>query len=38
LEFLQLLCRLVANRLREIDDKVLGWRILSGERNERVSA
>ena len=36
LEFLQLLCRLVANRLREIDDKVIGWRIMSGERNESV--
>ncbi|HZF14254.1 MAG TPA: cyclic nucleotide-binding domain-containing protein [Thermoanaerobaculia bacterium] len=34
LEFLQLLCRLVANRLREIDEKVVGWRILSGERTE----
>ncbi|HTQ81207.1 MAG TPA: cyclic nucleotide-binding domain-containing protein, partial [Thermoanaerobaculia bacterium] len=34
LEFLQLLCRLVANRLREIDEKVIGWRILSGERTE----
>ena len=38
LEFLQLLCRLVANRLREIDEKVIGWRIMSGERNESVSA
>jgi CRP/FNR family transcriptional regulator, cyclic AMP receptor protein len=38
LEFMQLLCRLVANRLREIDEKVVGWRILSGERNEGVSA
>lgn len=38
LEFLQLLCRLVANRLREIDEKVVGWRILSGERNEGASA
>ncbi len=39
LEFLQLLCRLVANRLREIDEKVVGWRIMSGERNdESVSA
>jgi CRP/FNR family cyclic AMP-dependent transcriptional regulator len=38
LEFLQLLCRLVAGRLREIDDKVVGWRIMSGERNESVSA
>ncbi|MFP3941568.1 MAG: cyclic nucleotide-binding domain-containing protein [Thermoanaerobaculia bacterium] len=31
LEFLQLLCRLIAHRLREIDEKVIGWRILSGE-------
>ena len=23
-----------ANRLREIDEKVVGWKILSGERNE----
>ena len=38
LEFLQLLCRLVANRLREIDEKVIGWRIMSGERNESASA
>jgi len=38
LEFLLLLCRLVANRLREIDEKVIGWRIMSGERNESVSA
>jgi CRP/FNR family cyclic AMP-dependent transcriptional regulator len=37
-EFLQLLCRLAANRLREIDEKVIGWRIMSGERNESVSA
>jgi CRP/FNR family cyclic AMP-dependent transcriptional regulator len=36
LEFMQLLCRLVANRLREIDEKVVGWRILSGERNPDV--
>jgi CRP/FNR family cyclic AMP-dependent transcriptional regulator len=34
LEFLQLLCRLIANRLREIDEKVVGWKIMSGERNE----
>jgi len=38
LEFLQRLCRLVAGRLREIDEKVIGWRIMSGERNESVSA
>ena len=30
LEFLQLLCRLIAHRLREIDEKVIGWKILSG--------
>ncbi len=34
LEFLQLLCRLIANRLREIDEKVIGWRIMSGERTQ----
>jgi CRP-like cAMP-binding protein len=31
LEFLQLLCRLVAKRLREIDEKVIGWRIMVGQ-------
>jgi CRP-like cAMP-binding protein/cytochrome c-type biogenesis protein CcmH/NrfG len=30
LEFLQLLCRLISHRLREIDEKVIGWRILAG--------
>ena len=30
LEFLRLLCRLLADRLREIDEKVVGWRILAG--------
>lgn len=29
-EFLHLLCRLITERLREIDEKVVGWRILSG--------
>jgi CRP/FNR family cyclic AMP-dependent transcriptional regulator len=38
LELLQLLCRLIANRLREIDEKVIGWRIMSGERNEVVAS
>ncbi len=38
LEFMQLLCRLIANRLREIDEKVVSWRIMSGERNEMASA
>ena len=31
LEFLQLLCRLIAERLRTIDDKVVSWRIMSGQ-------
>lgn len=34
LDFLRLLCRLIAKRLREIDEKVVSWRILSGERND----
>lgn len=38
LEFLQLLCRLIVNRLREIDEKVVGWRIMSGERSESALA
>jgi CRP-like cAMP-binding protein len=38
LEFLQLLCRLVADRLREIDEKVVGWRIMSGERTESTAS
>ena len=38
LDFLKLLCRLIAKRLREIDEKVIGWRILSGERNQSASA
>jgi len=29
-DFLRLLCRLIAKRLREIDEKVIGWYILSG--------
>ena len=38
LDFLKLLCRLVAKRLREIDEKVIGWRIMSGERSPELSA
>jgi hypothetical protein len=38
LDFLQLLCRLVAQRLGEIDEKVIGWRILSGGQAESVPA
>ena len=38
LDFLKLLCRLVAKRLREIDEKVIGWRIMSGERSPEMSA
>ena len=37
LDFLQLLCRLVAKRLREIDEKVIGWRILAGERSSETA-
>ena len=37
LEFLQLLCRLVAGRRREIDEKVIGWRIMAGQ-SEQASA
>jgi|CXWL01.1.fsa_nt_gi CRP-like cAMP-binding protein/cytochrome c-type biogenesis protein CcmH/NrfG len=38
LEFLQLLCRLITHRLREIDEKVIGWRILAGEPGETRTA
>jgi len=38
LEFLRLLCRLLADRLREIDEKVVGWRILAGGQSESASA
>jgi CRP/FNR family cyclic AMP-dependent transcriptional regulator len=37
LEFLKLLCRLVAKRLREIDEKVTTWRIFVGGRDDRVT-
>lgn len=37
-EFLQLLCRLLVHRLREIDEKVIGWRILAGNQPETASA
>lgn len=33
-DFIRLLCRLMCKRLREIDDKVTGWRIMSGQRGE----
>ena len=36
LEFLKLLCRLIAKRLREIDEKVTTWRIFAGVRDDRV--
>ncbi len=38
LEFLRLLCRLLADRLREIDEKVVGWRILAGGQAETRTA
>jgi CRP/FNR family cyclic AMP-dependent transcriptional regulator len=34
-EFLQLLCRLITHRLREIDEKVIGWRILAGPPGQK---
>ena len=37
LEFLRLLCRLLAHRLREIDEKVVGWRILAGGHSEALA-
>jgi CRP/FNR family transcriptional regulator, cyclic AMP receptor protein len=33
-DFIRLLCRLMCKRLREIDDKVTGWRIMSGQRGD----
>lgn len=38
LDFLTLLCRLVAKRLREIDEKVITWRIMSGDRSPELLA
>lgn len=37
-DFIRLLCRLMCKRLREIDDKVTGWRIMSGQRGEGMEA
>lgn len=31
-DFMKLLCRLISKRLREIDEKVTSWRIMSGAR------
>ncbi len=38
LEFVRLLCRLLTKRLREIDEKVVTWRIFAGDRDESVTA
>ena len=38
LEFVRLLCRLLSKRLREIDEKVVTWRIFAGDRDASVSA
>jgi CRP/FNR family transcriptional regulator, cyclic AMP receptor protein len=38
LEFVQLLCRLIAKRLREIDEKVVTWRIFAGGSSESITA
>ncbi len=32
LDFMKLLCRLICKRLQEIDEKVTGWRIMSGSQ------
>ena len=32
IDFIRLLCQLMSQRLREIDEKVTGWRIMSGHR------
>ncbi|MEL7059781.1 MAG: cyclic nucleotide-binding domain-containing protein [Acidobacteriota bacterium] len=37
-DFIRLLCRLMAKRLREIDEKVTSWRIMSGQRGDLDSA
>jgi len=34
LEFMKLLCRLIAKRLRELDEKLTGWRIFDGTRGD----
>lgn len=38
LDFMKLLCRLICKRLREIDEKVIGWRIMSGAQPDDVEA
>ncbi len=38
LDFMKLLCRLISKRLREIDEKVIGWRIMSGARPEDIGS
>jgi len=38
LEFIRLLCRLLTRRLRQIDEKVIGWRIMAGQWTERESS
>jgi CRP/FNR family transcriptional regulator, cyclic AMP receptor protein len=32
IDFIRLLCQLMSQRLQEIDEKVTGWRIMSGDR------
>lgn len=36
LQFMQLLCRLLCRRLREIDEKLTTWRILDGARSRKL--
>jgi CRP-like cAMP-binding protein len=37
-DFLKLLCRLIGKRLREIDEKVVTWRIFAGPQNQVATA
>ncbi len=37
-DFLKLLCRLIGKRLREIDEKVVTWRIFAGHQDQAASA
>lgn len=37
IDFIKLLCQLMCQRLRELDEKITGWRIMSGARPEGTS-
>jgi len=38
IRLLELLCRLIAKRLREIDDKLVGWFIFAGGTGQSLEA